>query len=205
MFLLSFSPLLVCLSFRFRLSFSLELVAPSWSIVLYVLLKRGMVESVTARLHNQCGRGFDSPYLLFIWFRFDHCIFRLGCCCRFPFELVAPRSCCCFDRTLGGWAWSFLSMVAPRSCCCFLGFRPPREAGAASMFPRAPEGVGQRFKSCVGTYVNHHRQYGLDDEGRCCAKASTLFSRNGGGERTSVIYVKEHHRRYKVDHLIVGA
>ena len=96
-------------------------------------------------------------------------------------------------------------LVAPRTCCCFLGFSPPREAGAASMLPRAPAGVGQRFRSDVGPYVNRHRQYGSANEGRCCAKASALFSWKGGGERTLVIYVKERHRRYKVDQLIVNA
>ena len=114
-----------------------------------------------------------------------------------------PVSCClcvCFDRTLGGWAWFFLSSWLPlRSCCFFLGFCPPREAGAALMLTRAPAGVGQR-RSDVGPYINRHRKFGSAEEGRSCAEASTLFSRHGGGERTLVIYAKESHRRYKVDH-----
>ena len=81
-------------------------------------------------------------------------------------------------------------LVALRSCCCFLGFCPPREAGAESMLPRAPAGAGQQFRSDVGPYVNRHQRYGSADEGRCCAEASTLFSRHGGGERKLVIYVK---------------
>ena len=40
-------------------------------IVLAVLFKRGMVESVTASLHHRCGRGFDSCLLLFLCFRFS--------------------------------------------------------------------------------------------------------------------------------------
>jgi len=88
----------------------------------------------------------------------------------FPFELVALAVmllslCLCFDRTLGGWAWVYISSWLPlRSCCC-LGFRPPREAGAALMLPRAPAGVGQRFRSDVGSYVNRHRRFGLAEKG----------------------------------------
>ena len=44
--------------------------------------------------------------------------------------------CLCFDRTLGGWSLSLLLV--------FPGFRAPREAGAASMMPRTPAGVGRR-------------------------------------------------------------
>ena len=90
----------------------MELVALSLSIVLAVLFKRGMVELVTTALHHRCG--FDSHFLLLLCFRFDCCFFRLGRCCCFPLKLVAPRSCCCFDRTLGGWAWSFLSSWLPQ-------------------------------------------------------------------------------------------
>ena len=79
-FRLSFSPLLVRLSFRFRLSFSLELVAPSLFIVLAVFLKRVMAESVYAHFNHQSSRGFESSFLLFLCFRFDCCFFRLGCC-----------------------------------------------------------------------------------------------------------------------------
>ena len=122
----------------------------------------------------------------------------------FRLLLLSPRSLLLFSSRAGcskvlllfrphpcrlGVVFPF-NLVAPRSCCCFLGFSPPREAGAALMLPRAPTGVGQRFRSDVGPYVNRHRQYGSADEGRCCAEASTLFSRNGGGERTVVIYVK---------------
>ena len=137
----------------------------------------------------------------------------------FRLLLLSPRSLLLFSSRTGcskvlllfrlhpwrlGVVFPF-ELVAPRSCCCFLGFSLPRESGAASMFPRAPAGVGQRFRSDVGLYVNRHQQYGSADEGRCCAEVSTLLSRHGGGERTLVIYVKERHRRYKVDHLIVSA
>ena len=116
----------------------------------------------------------------------------------FPFDLVALEVmllslCLCFDCTLGGWAWFFLSSwFHLRSCCC-LGFRPPREAGAALMLPRVPAGVGQRLRSDVGPYVNRHRRFGSAEEGRRCAEASTLFSWHGGGERTLVINAKERH------------
>ena len=79
------------------------------------------------------------------------------------------------------------------------GIRPPREAGAALMLPRAPAGVGQQLISDVGPYVNRHRRFGSAEDCRSCAEASTLFSRNRGGERTLVINAKERHCRYKVD------
>ena len=145
--------------------------------------------------HCCCGHGFDYRFLLSLCLFQPH-HWRLGVV--FPFELVALEVmllslCLCFDRTLGGWAWFFLSSWLPlRSCCC-LGFRPPREAGAALMLPRAPAGVGQRLRSDVGPYVNRHRRFGSAEEGRSCAEASTLFSRHGGGERTLVINAKERH------------
>ena len=40
--------------------------------------------------------------------------------------------------------------------------------------------------------MNCRRRYGTTDEVRYCAKASTLFSRHAGVERTLVIYVKYH-------------
>ena len=72
----------------------------------------------------------------------------------------------------------------------FPGVSPKREAGAASMMPRAPAGVGRQFRSDVGKNVNRRQRCGSTNEGRCYAKASTLFSRHGGGERMLVIYVK---------------
>ena len=100
-----------------------------------------------------------------------------------------------FDRTLEGWALSLLlspGFRPPRETLlfCSLGFCPPREAGAASMIPRLPEGVGQQWRSDVGTYVNYCRRCDTTNEGRCCAKASTLFSWHGGGERAMVIYIE---------------
>ena len=57
---------------------------------------------------------------LYFDFRFHRCFVRLSFFFRLSFslELVAPRSCCCLDRTLGGWALSLLlfslELVFPR-------------------------------------------------------------------------------------------
>ena len=159
--------------------------------------------------------------LVFVLFRFDRTLWRLGIVFvsdfvftaasfasvfvfvfRFPWSWLpwglvvvstAPFEvgrCLCFCFP---WIWLprglSLELVAPRLLCS-LGFRPPREAGEASMMQRAPAGVGRIFRSDVGPYVNCRQRYGSTDEGRCCAEASTLFYWNGGGERTLVIYVK---------------
>ena len=75
---------------------------------------------------------------------------------------------CSSDRTLGGWAVSlslnvfvFILLCCPQDFApqgklgwpmlprspagCSLGFRPPREAGAAWMLPRSPAGEGILF------------------------------------------------------------
>ena len=48
------------------------------------------------------------PFLVVSVFVLTAAFFCVGRCCCFLFELVDPRSCCCFNRTLGGWLWSFL-------------------------------------------------------------------------------------------------
>ena len=83
------------------------------------------------------------------------------------------------------------------------GFVPQGKLGRC-WWCRARQRVLDGGSAKLGHTSNRRRRCSATGKGRCCSKASILFSRHGRGERTLAIYIEEHLEVVKRWSLIVS-